>query len=696
MRDANLILDLRDDVHAHLSEIADLVEHAAADDGATGRAVRSDAASLASLELLVTVVAPMSAGKSTLINAVAGADLLPARAAPMTTLPTRVVLDPQVPAPVLRLTAADVGVLGQIVAEVTAVQDREPLAGEAHLRRELEDLAAGRAEAWREAYEGTATIERVLKRVNDLMRIAELLYPSSRPAQRLGRALTLHAPYPAAAGDTGRVVLVDTPGVDDLLVRERFAGAVTEQIAQAHVVVVVLDFTVMSRGADDDVRNLVLPAVRNLGGDRIFAVVNKVDQRQPEHDLDAEGVATWVSRHLGVAAEHRDHIVETRAREALLASRLLSRINAEGGALDVRNDPAVRAFLSEIYRDEFARDEQLRRATVEDLAETARRMWTRSGVPVMVDRIVGKARSTLLSGLLEAVLRRTGGRLADVADAVRAETARAEEAAQTAAAETEALDRELAEIRAAVAALSRPRTVAAAVEQSMADAHARANAAIDLCRGNKKGFKSKSKAKDFASSKMELPRHQLGVILDETRGVAVTAVARATDAGFAAMRAVDGPLRRAAAHLGQEMPTVEDGAALLPVVSLGWVGPGDCWDAYTTTDTWGDDETRYESDLSYARTKLTRAFDQAMAELARHTRPAAAEADKRVAACLDAAEALLTDHAKALSADHDVRVAAVAAQRRQVIEAGRATLAAVEGHREQLAAWVDLLAGAAR
>lgn len=44
-------------------------------------------------ELRMSVVAPMKAGKSTLVNAIVGYELLPARAAAMTTLPTRIVLD---------------------------------------------------------------------------------------------------------------------------------------------------------------------------------------------------------------------------------------------------------------------------------------------------------------------------------------------------------------------------------------------------------------------------------------------------------------------------------------------------------------------------------------------------------------------------------------------------------------------------
>jgi predicted GTPase len=50
-------------------------------------------------ELTMTIVAPTSAGKSTIINAIAGQDLLPSRNDAMTILPTEIVFSHQVTRP---------------------------------------------------------------------------------------------------------------------------------------------------------------------------------------------------------------------------------------------------------------------------------------------------------------------------------------------------------------------------------------------------------------------------------------------------------------------------------------------------------------------------------------------------------------------------------------------------------------------
>ncbi|PSB13150.1 hypothetical protein C7B61_16015 [filamentous cyanobacterium CCP1] len=53
------------------------------------------------LELRMAIVAPMKAGKSTIINAIAGQDLLPSRNAAMTTLPTEIMFKADIPEPIL-------------------------------------------------------------------------------------------------------------------------------------------------------------------------------------------------------------------------------------------------------------------------------------------------------------------------------------------------------------------------------------------------------------------------------------------------------------------------------------------------------------------------------------------------------------------------------------------------------------------
>ena len=62
-------------------------------------------------ELTMTIVAPTSAGKSTVINAIAGQDLLPSRPDAMTVLPTEIVFSREVNRPELFLDTAFITIL---------------------------------------------------------------------------------------------------------------------------------------------------------------------------------------------------------------------------------------------------------------------------------------------------------------------------------------------------------------------------------------------------------------------------------------------------------------------------------------------------------------------------------------------------------------------------------------------------------
>lgn len=52
----------------------------------------------------MAIVAPMKAGKSTIINAIVGQEILPSRSTAMTTLPTKVVFNSKLTEPTLTLS----------------------------------------------------------------------------------------------------------------------------------------------------------------------------------------------------------------------------------------------------------------------------------------------------------------------------------------------------------------------------------------------------------------------------------------------------------------------------------------------------------------------------------------------------------------------------------------------------------------
>jgi len=65
------------------------------------------------LELMMAIVAPMKAGKSTIINAIAGQAILPSRNAAMTTLPTQIIFNPDLAQPTLTLSPEIISIYQQ-------------------------------------------------------------------------------------------------------------------------------------------------------------------------------------------------------------------------------------------------------------------------------------------------------------------------------------------------------------------------------------------------------------------------------------------------------------------------------------------------------------------------------------------------------------------------------------------------------
>ena len=108
------VQELQKDVIALLEQISDLMHRASTDIGSDStdnkyekfqQEVAQEVDKVKNLELRMAIVAPMKAGKSTIINAIIGQDILPSRNAAMTTLPTEIVFNTELTEPTLTLSA---------------------------------------------------------------------------------------------------------------------------------------------------------------------------------------------------------------------------------------------------------------------------------------------------------------------------------------------------------------------------------------------------------------------------------------------------------------------------------------------------------------------------------------------------------------------------------------------------------------
>ncbi|WP_190620682.1 dynamin family protein [Streptomyces venezuelae] len=383
-------------------------------------------------ELRMSVVAPMKAGKSTLVNAIAGYELLPARAAAMTTLPTRIVLDRCLTEtelaeqgadafrPVLKLREQDAVRFDLLVkairthlapSQAEQEQDRYP-----HLVPLIQDVLAERLAPTRARYEGRAEVQEALTRLNDLMRLAGRVLPSGWRIE-LSDVPVVHTPYwaPAAGEDDGpgRLVVVDTPGPDEHELSEMLGNVVSRQLSESHIVLVVLDYTKMGGQSDARIRQLMEPLLAVIGPDKLFAVVNKIDQKRHETDLGNEGIVRSVTANLGLSdATAGERIYTTSAEWALASVRTLTSLKAAQHNFLPASDESAARLLKLVYPMHW--EEELEDIRTETLTRVAQRAWKFSQIEQFLTSAVAHLRHSALSFAIGAALTKAVSELADL------------------------------------------------------------------------------------------------------------------------------------------------------------------------------------------------------------------------------------------------------------------------------------------
>jgi hypothetical protein len=344
-----------------------------------------------SLELRMAIVAPMKAGKSTILNAMLGEDLLPSRNTAMTTFPTGVVHVPDLREPELHLGAMH-PVLVDIAAAVReavrgegADQARRRTVGSPDLAPAIDGAARGQLWAPPAVAIGRQSVADALHRMNDAVRLWCALDPSPELLTRLDRAglPELRGRFQIQSVPTGRLVVVDTPGPNDPALHARLRDRIQRELESASLVLLVLDYTALNNLAADELRNNVQVILEARGNKNLFVLVNKVDQRDPMKDLDSAGVIQFVAAQLGVKhAAERPRIFEVSARRALYASSFLRAF--DGDDERCRALPAAAQLAREAYGSDCW-EELLASASADRLQATAERTWKRSGLGAFID-----------------------------------------------------------------------------------------------------------------------------------------------------------------------------------------------------------------------------------------------------------------------------------------------------------------------
>ncbi|MGR4853534.1 dynamin family protein [Streptomyces sp. LARHCF252] len=387
-------------------------------------------------ELRMSVVAPMKAGKSTLINSVVGYELLPARAAAMTTLPTRIVLDQRVHeaqltdhdndhfAPVLELREEDAAQFNLLVKALRAHVSK-PVAGGLlkqypHLATLVNDILSDRVEDIGVRYEGRAAVQKCLTLLNDLVRLAGRVMPDGWKAD-LADVPVVRTPYWSVtsqeAEGPGRLVIVDTPGPDEHDLADMLTTVVRRQLSESHIVLVVLDYTKMGGQSDAQIRDLMEPLLSVVGTEKLFAVVNKIDQKRRETDLDDEGIVRSACANLGLTDARASSRVFTVSAEWALASVQVLAALARSDDAPVADGSAER-LARLLYPVDWK--DQLEDMSPGRLRKSTKRALEFSRINQFLVSVVAWLRMRVLRLAVDAALDKTAAELSDLQTATLA------------------------------------------------------------------------------------------------------------------------------------------------------------------------------------------------------------------------------------------------------------------------------------
>lgn len=297
------------------------------------------------LELRMAVVAPMKAGKSTIINAIIGDDLLPSRNAAMTTIPTEIILKKELTQPILILSGHIRKVfkgcyfaLKEKIQTLKIEKTLEEKTGQyPHLRElieEIHNLTENELPNFldSEKIEGKENIGKALTSLNDIVRLVSILAPKFDPIEKLKEVPRIETGFceivenSNQAEQFGNLVIVDTPGANEAGENLKLSYVVQEQLEKCSGVFIVLDFTQLNNKAAEDVKRKIQPIINLRGKQNLYVLVNKIDQRK-EGDMTSDGVKQFVYSDLTLKeSENQDQIFEISAFKAFSATQFFAEL----------------------------------------------------------------------------------------------------------------------------------------------------------------------------------------------------------------------------------------------------------------------------------------------------------------------------------------------------------------------------------
>jgi signal recognition particle receptor subunit beta len=363
------------------------------------KSIENEITKVKNLELRMAIAAPMKAGKSTIINAIVGQDILPSRNAAMTTLPTEIVFSKEVTEPKLMLRYEDAdtydvlkrswGSLKRKIQQIGLPQAKQDISEYPHLQDLLEEVAGNPETSFRAEVLGTEAIQNALTKINDLVRLCSVLVPSENSLTSLISVPRIEVPFLQTQSSLkldgiGKLVFVDTPGPNeagDL----KLEDVVKRQLQFSSIILLVLDYTQLNAKAAEKVKQDVDEVTLIKGRESIYILVNKIDLRKKKEDMTKLEVLEFVNNKFGIEAS-TDRVFEISASRAAYASNFRSELRLKPNVSDPRlmetAELLARQAFGDMWEDEFPE------ATIERMTNASDRIWSKSGFADFLEKAI--------------------------------------------------------------------------------------------------------------------------------------------------------------------------------------------------------------------------------------------------------------------------------------------------------------------
>ena len=359
------------------------------------KSIEDEITKVKNLELRMAIAAPMKAGKSTIINAIVGQDILPSRNSEMTILPTEIVFSKEINEPTMNIDSRSNLIkvswrsLKREINKIGLDKARQSIASHPHLQNLLTQVHETSSIPSHSLVSGTEAIQKVLIQINDTVRLCSLLTPSTIESL-IDTNLRVQVPFPKVESKlplngVGKLVIVDTPGPNKQGDNKFLEDILKRQLEKSSIVLLVLDYTQLDTEASEKVKiEVEKVAAIKKGRESIYVLINKIDQRRGKNSMTKEQVLDYVENKFEISA-NTDRVFEISASRAAYASNFRHELSQnpdiEPQQMETAKLLAQQAF-GDMWEDEFPD------ADMERMQSVAERIWNKSGFADFLEKAV--------------------------------------------------------------------------------------------------------------------------------------------------------------------------------------------------------------------------------------------------------------------------------------------------------------------